>query len=224
MDLSDLTLLIPAKFEKESIPIVIKYLDKLNCKKLIVLAADDTETIDATKNLNCEILFQKKPGYGSALIEGINNINTEYLCIFNADGSFDYNDIGKMFILAKSYNFVFASRYLDEKSGSDDDTFLTFLGNKFFSYLCNILFNIKLSDILYTYILGSTQKFKECKLNSEDFRICVELPLKIKAYGFSYLSTSSFERKRLFGKKKVKEFIDGYLILYYILTFFFKRK
>jgi len=143
MDLSDLTLLIPAKFEKETISIVIKRLDKLNCRKLVILAADDNETIEATKNLNCEILFQTKSGYGNALIEGINNINTEYLCIFNADGSFDYNDLEKMFILAKSYNFVFASRYLDEKSGSDDDTFLTFIGNKFFSYLCNILFRFR---------------------------------------------------------------------------------
>jgi hypothetical protein len=60
MDLSNLTLLIPAKFEKESLPIVINHLNNLNCRKLVVLAADDIETIDAIKNLNCEILFQEK--------------------------------------------------------------------------------------------------------------------------------------------------------------------
>ena len=41
--------------------------------------------------LQNEIIFQKGKGYGNALIEGINLINTEYLCIFNADGSFNPN-------------------------------------------------------------------------------------------------------------------------------------
>ena len=45
MDLSNLTLLIPAKFEKESLPRVINHLNNLNCRKLVVLAAEDIETI-----------------------------------------------------------------------------------------------------------------------------------------------------------------------------------
>ena len=36
-----------------------------------------------------KILKQSQKGYENALIEGINNTNTKYFCIFNADGSFD---------------------------------------------------------------------------------------------------------------------------------------
>lgn len=225
MNLEKLTLLIPAKYEKESLPIVLKNIASFNCKKLIVMSDDDFETIESIKEFKCDILLQKKSGYGNAIIEGINNIKTEYLCIFNADGSFDHNDIEKMHSLAisKNLDFVFASRYSGKNSGSEDDSFITFIGNKIFSFLGNFLFRLNLKDILYTYVLGKTSGFKLCNLNCGDFRICVELPINIKQLGFIYNTYSSFEKKRLFGKKKVNEFKDGFLILCYIIYRFIKK-
>jgi glycosyltransferase involved in cell wall biosynthesis len=225
MDLKKLTLLIPAKYEKESLPIVLKSLENFNCKKLIVMSSDDFETINSIKEYECDILFQKKSGYGNAIIEGINNIKTEYMCIFNADGSFDHNDLEKMYFLAisKNLDFIFASRYSGKNSGSEDDSLITYIGNKIFSFLGNFLFRLNLKDILYTYVLGKTSSFKLCNLNCGDFRICVEFPINLKQLGFIYNSYSSFERKRLFGKKKVNEIKDGFLILYYMIYRFFKQ-
>ena len=225
MNLEKLTLLIPAKYEKESLPIVLKNIANFNCKKLIVMSGDDFETIESIKEFKCDILLQKKSGYGNAIIEGINYIKTEYLCIFNADGSFDHNDIEKMHSLAisKNLDFVFASRYSGGNSGSEDDSFITFMGNKIFSFLGNFLFHLNLKDILYTYVLGKTSSFKLCNLNCGDFRICAELPINIKQLGFIYNTYSSFEKKRLFGKKKVNEFKDGFLILCYIIYRFLKK-
>ena len=51
------------------------------------------------------------------------------------------------------------------------------------------------------------------KLRNSDFRICVEIPIKIKINNYKYNSIPSFERKRLGGIKKVNEFKDGFLIL-----------
>jgi hypothetical protein len=120
----------------------------------------------------------------------------------------------------KKYDFTFASRYLT-KGGSDDDTFLTFIGNKIFTLIGNIFFNLKLSDILFTYILGKTNKFKNLNLKSKDFTLCTEIPIKIKKKHYKYISIPSYERSRLGGKKKVNEFIDGLLILISFIKFFF---
>ena len=50
-----------------------------------------------------------------------------------------------------NYDYVFASRYL-ENGGSDDDTIITRFGNYFFSTLGNILFSLKIKNILlHTY-------------------------------------------------------------------------
>ena len=74
------------------------------------------------------------------------------------------------------YDFIFASRY-EKFGGSKDDTALTYIGNKIFTFLGNFLFKLKISDILFTYILGDTKKFKELNLINRDFRLCVEIPI-----------------------------------------------
>ena len=66
--MDDLTLVIPAKYEKESLPIVMEELQKYNLKTTIVLEKTDQSTIKAIEKFSCKILFQKNKGYGDALI------------------------------------------------------------------------------------------------------------------------------------------------------------
>lgn len=217
-----LTLVIPAKKEKESLPSVLREIEHLNCEKNIILEKTDTETIESIKDFNCKIIYQNGKGYGNALIQGIESCQTELLCIFNADGSFDPKELEPMidFIESKRLDFVFGSRY-QENSGSEDDTIITLVGNYFFTYLSKILFKLNITDILYTFVLGRTEKFKALKLNSNDFTFCVELPIKIKKLNYKMSSISSFERKRISGVKKVNALIDGFKILTKILKLFF---
>ena len=71
--------------------------------------------------------------------------------------------------------------------------------------------------------MGDTKKFKSLNLQNHDFRICIEIPLKITTKKFKYTFSSSFERKRFKGEKKVNEFKDGFLIGYYMLKKFLIR-
>ena len=132
--MSDLTLIIPAKNEKESLPKVLDELKEFDFKKNVILEASDRLTIEAIKTYDCKIIYQDSNGYGDALKKGIETIETEFFCIFNADGSFDEKDLKKMLELNKNYDFIFASRYL-KGGGSDDDTVVTYIGNKIFSFL-----------------------------------------------------------------------------------------
>ena len=129
----NLTLIIPAKNEAESLPSVLNELKNFDFNKTVILESSDTKTIESIKNFNCEILYQNEKGYGNALIQGINNVKTEYLCIFNADGSFDPKYLEEMLDLCKDKDLVFASRYL-RGAGSDDDTILTKIGIIYFLF------------------------------------------------------------------------------------------
>ena len=221
--MKNLTLIIPAREEAESLPIVLNEIQDLDCKIIIILHQSDLETINAIKGYDLRVIYQKNKGYGDALVEGIKNVETEYLCIFNADGSFDPKYLVKMLSLCENQDYVFTSRYLDEGK-SDDDTALTKFGNFIFSFLGNILFSLKLSDILFTYILGKTKSFQSLNLKSLDFCLCVEIPVKAKRMNALYLDIPSHERKRIAGFKKVNEFRDGLKILLYMLKTFFKIK
>ena len=218
-----LTLLIPAHKESESLPTFLKELNSYDFKKIVVLQKEDEETIKSISNFDdIKIYVQKKNGYGNALKEGLNQINTEFFCIINADGSMDPKYLDEMLKLCVGTDLVFASRYL-KGGGSDDDDFVTFIGNKCFSFLGNILFKLNLSDILYTYIVGKTDSVKNLKLNYHDFRICVEIPIKAKLNNLIFVSTPSKERKRIGGKKKVNALKDGFLILIAIGSFFLSK-
>ena len=80
--MKELTLIIPAKNESESLPQVLNELKKFDLKIKILLQEDDIYTIQAIKGFDCEIIFQNNPGYGNALIQGINITKTKYFCIF----------------------------------------------------------------------------------------------------------------------------------------------
>ena len=216
-----LTLIIPAKNEAESLPEVLLELKNYSFKIIIILEETDKDTLAAIKNFECQIVYQTGKGYGNALIEGIKNVETDYLCIFNADGSFDPKYLKQMLKVSENNtDFVFASRYM-EGAGSDDDTFLTKIGNYFFSIFGKIFFSLNISDILFTFLLGKTQSFKKLNLQSNDFCLCVEMPIKAKKLNMTMKDIPSFERSRIAGKKKVNEFRDGFKILIFMIKSFF---
>ena len=217
---SDLTLIIPAKNEKESLPIVIDKIKKFDHRITVSLKKDDKETINSIKNIsNIKIFFQSGKGYGNSLNEAINSCKTKYFCIFNADGSFDPNDLIKMYNLIENNDFVFTTRY-KYPGGSEDDTFITYIGNQIFSKLGNLFFSLSISDILYTYLMGNTESFKKLNVESNDFRFCVELPIKMQISKMKYLCIPSYEKKRIAGKKKVNAFKDGFLIFFEMIRLF----
>ena len=222
--MKELTLVIPAKNESECLPTVLNELKNFDCKKIIIIPKTDLNTQNAVKNLDCKIIMQNDDGFGSALIQGIKEVETNFLCIFNADGSFDPKYLKNMLNeLSNNYDFVFNSRY-EHEGGSDDDTFLTLIGNKIFTFICNLLFRLDISDVLFTYVMGKTLAFKSLELKRKDFRFCIELPVLAKLKKYKLISRPSYERPRLSGKKKVNEFMDGLLILISILTMFIFRK
>ena len=96
--MEDLTLVIPAKYEASTLPKVLDELEKFNVKKIITVPKYDKETLEAIKDYDCKIVHQNGEGFGNALIEGISNVETKYLCIFNADGSFDPKYLNEMII------------------------------------------------------------------------------------------------------------------------------
>ena len=56
--MNNLTLIIPAKKEKESLSKVLDELEPYNIKTIVVLEREDIETIETISNKNCEILYR----------------------------------------------------------------------------------------------------------------------------------------------------------------------
>ena len=97
-----------------------------------------------------------------------------------------------------------------------------FVGNKCFSFFSKYFLKIKVSDILFTYILCNVDKFNKLNLESRDFRFCIELPFKISKNFDNYCELPMIERARFAGKKNVNVVKDGFLILLEIIKSYFQ--
>ena len=222
--MSDLTLIIPAKNEKESLPKVLDELNEFNVRKNVIVEASDKLTIEAVKTYDCKIIYQDSHGYGDALKKGIETVETQFFCIFNADGSFNPKELDQMIkkLEGDKCDFVFASRY-EKDCGSEDDTLITLIGNYIFTFLGKIFFKLKITDILYTFVMARTSCAKKLRLTAKDFSFCVELPIKAQRANYKICTSKSFERSRIAGQKKVNAFKDGSKILFSMIKFFFRH-
>ena len=222
--MKNITLIIPAKYEKESLPSVLLELKKFSFNIIVILEPTDHETIDSIRNFDCTIIHQTNKGYGDALILGIKSVKTEYFCIFNADGSFNPIEISGMYssLKDKEADIIFGSRY-EKNATSEDDTLVTKVGNFIFTKLGKILFKLPITDILYTFVLGKTKMTLDLNLQSQDFAFCVELPIKAQRKNYKIFSTPAHERARIAGKKKVNAIRDGLYILKKMIFMFLKN-
>ncbi|MDB2652881.1 glycosyltransferase family 2 protein [Candidatus Pelagibacter bacterium] len=220
-----ISLIIPAKNEKESLGVVLDEIKNYDCVDEILIIVDNIydNSIQIAEKYDCKIIIQKHSGYGSAIREGFQNAKNEFGCIYNADFSFDPKDFKKFITLSETNDFIFATRYQRE-AGSDDDDWITLIGNKVFSFMCKNFLKISLTDILYTYVLCNVQKFNSLNFKSKDFRLCIELPFKVSQSKFSYTEFPSYERARYGGEKKVNVIKDGFIILMEVLHSMIKKK
>ena len=216
-----ISLIISFKNEVESLGAVLnevknnEYVDEI----IVVVDSEDDNSIPIINNFDCELIIQKRKGYGSAIIEGFKKAKNKFGCIYNADYSFDPKYLRDLVDLSKQNDFVFGSRY-GGKGGSDDDDIITFTGNRIFTFITRYILGIKLSDILFTYVLCNVEKFNKLNLKSIDFKLCIELPTKVKKNNYTYVDLEMYERKRYDGFKKVKVIKDGFLISYEIIKSF----
>ena len=220
--MTKISLIIPAKDENKNLYKVLGELKKYKFigEKIIITDKIDVELRNIAKKYNCKLIKQHTAGFGAAIKNGFKVAKYQYGCIFNADFSFDPKYLPSMIKKTNNHSFVYSNRY-NKLSGSDDDTLVTTFGNKIFTFVCRYLLQIKLNDILYTYVLCDTKKFNSLKIKSNDFKLCIELPFNMKLKRYTYCQIPSRERKRLYGFKKVNELKDGFLILIQIIKSFF---
>ena len=150
-----ISLIIPAKKEPNALPIVLEEIKKNNYdfNIIVILDKNDIETFNSIKNLDCQIIWQSRKGYGNAIVEGINHCQTKYLCIFYADGSTDPKFILPMLkkLEENKYDFIFGSRY-EKNAYSYDDNIITKIGNFFFYFSWKFFYEIKINRyLIYIY-------------------------------------------------------------------------
>lgn len=214
------TLIIPALNEEGCIGQTIQEIPRDYVDEVIVVDGHsiDNTVQEAREALgpNDKVIIQKRPGFGGALLDALDEAQGGVVIIMDADGSHNPNDIPKLLSKFDENSVVVASRYA--KGGrSDDDTFVRWFGNWLFTKLIRITRGINITDSLYFFFAISRENFKKLNLKSQGFAICIEFLVKAKRAGLKIEEVPAIERPRLAGESKVNAFRDGIKILRAIL-------
>jgi glycosyltransferase involved in cell wall biosynthesis len=220
-NMKQVSIVIPTKEEAGSLALTIIELYETfgqHIKELIVVDAGSKDrTVEIARSFACRVIIQDSPGYGAAVQLGIHAATGQFITFIDADGSYNPIHLNQMLKELDQQDAVFCTRYHPD-AGSDDDTWLRYCGNIFFTYLLKILFNVKLSDALHLYVLAKTDLVKKLPMQSQGFDWCVEFPIRIAQNKLRYKEIPARERPRTAGVSKVNAFADGYKILVSMLT------
>ncbi len=194
--------------------------------QIIVVESGSTDgTHEIVKELHSdgivEAIYQPEPlGKGSAVRQGLKHTKNHITIIFDGDREYSARDIPKLVspILSGNVNFILGSRF---KPGEPMRSFgknkvrstILNLVHKFFSSMCNLMYNVNLKDPFTMYKVFRSEIARGLHFVEDGFAFDVELVAKLIRSGHEPCEIPVSYKSRGFSEgKKIRFFRDGYAL------------
>lgn len=216
MSSAKLSVIVPVYNEKSTIDRIIRVVQLVPVKKEIVIV-DDGST-DGTRELvrqrfvgqdGFKVIFhEKNQGKGAAVRTGIGAASGDAVIIQDADLEYDPMDYLPLIqaLEKDGASVVYGSRFMGKKKVTSGWHRAV---NFFLTWLTNILFSSRLSDMETCYKLFRSKIIKGIRLESNGFEIEVELTAKILKSGERIVEVPVSYKGRSFHEGKKIGWRDG---------------
>ncbi len=223
----DLSVIMPVYNEIKTIDEVIARVKATGFANEIILV-DDGSSDGSTEILK---KYQGQPGFqvilcdvnrgkGAAVREGIKAAKSKYAIIQDADFEYDPQDYAKLMPVMESgqADAVYGSRFME----STEYFYLRSLAaNKLLTFLTNILYHTKLTDMETCYKLFEVAKVREIPLHSRRFEFEPELTTKLLKRGYKIVEVPISYNGRSYDEGKKIRPRDGFIALWTLLKYRF---
>jgi glycosyltransferase involved in cell wall biosynthesis len=212
---------MPTLNEIEGVQAVLPRIDRRVVDEIIVTDGGSKDgTVEYCLKNGARVHTQKKRGYGSAILEALELARGEIVVEITADGSSLPEIIPALIAkIGEGNDLVLASRYRDGAVSQDDD-WLTALGNWLFTTLTNILFRSSLTDVLVGYRAYRRKSLDALRMDAPGLEWVIQSTIRFLKKGFRVAEIGADEPKRIGGQRKMMPFRTGWAILTLMLKEF----
>lgn len=204
------SLIITTLNEIDGIKKILPEIKKEWVDEIIIIDGGSTDgTVEKSKEMGFKVIKQKIPGYGGAVLTGIEESTGDKIIIFGSDGSNETSEIPQLVEKSlEGFDQITISRF-GKTSINEDAGIIDGFGNKIFTFVTNIIFGGKLTDTLSSSRLFTRKAILEIKLN--ELSLCaVE---QISARGMKrkqlFYEIVGNERARIGGERKMQRISTG---------------
>ena len=213
------SVVIPAMNEAENLPYVFKTLPDWIHEVVLVDGNSTDATVRVARELwpGVKVVAQQGRGKGDALITGFEACTGDIVVMVDADGSADGNEIvSYVSALVSGADFAKGSRFANG-GGTDDMTFIRWLGNRVLCAVVNRKFGARYTDLCYGYNAFWRHCLDKIDLDCTGFEIETLINIRVVKAGLKVQEIPSHEYLRIHGVSNLRAVRDGLRVLRVIL-------
>ena len=184
MDEIELTILIPALNEEETIGICInkskEFINENKIKAEILIANNNStdNTGKIAKDMGVRVVNISEKGYGIALIEGTKEALGKYVIMGDADDSYNFLELNDFIKLLREDNDIIIGNRFKGKIEKGAMPFLhRYIGTPFLSFLVRKKYNVKIGDVNCGLRAYNKEKLINLKCNCTGMEYASEMKI-----------------------------------------------
>ncbi len=209
-----ISIILPARNEELTIGKVIDEIPRQALERegyqVDVLVVDNNSS-DRTKQIAQEkaatVIVEQRRGKGRAMRAAFRKVEADYVFMLDADYTYPATYIPEMVKILKHFPVVIGSRLKGQREKGAMRQ-LNLIGNHLLTWLANILYQTKISDLCTGYWGFRREVIQNISLTAEGFQLEAELLTQLAKKGYVIAEIPIYYRHRE-GKAKLAGLKDG---------------
>jgi len=213
----DVSVVLPAKNEEDTIGICIKKIQKVFKDHKLngeIIVADNS--VDKTPNIaikmGAKVIIPDKNGYGYAYRYAFNEVTGVYIVMGDADDTYNFLEIPKLLALLDNdeADLIIGSRFKGRIQRGAMPWHHKWIGNPVLTWCLNLFFKAGISDGHSGFRAISKENLKKLTCNANGMEFASEMIIDVKKKGLRIAEVPITYYKRKNQNSKLSSFSDGW--------------